>query len=120
MSIGTINNKTEDSYMNKNNGRLDGYFTTAYSNYYYDLFNSRNLFNSRSGLSNNKFDKDTIKDVIFNDPATIVIWKDGTKTVTKCQTGDTYSKELGLAMCIIKKCCGNKGNYNDVFNKWIK
>lgn len=65
--------------------------------------------------------KDNIKDVIYNAPATIVIWKDGTKTVVKCQegTGDTYNPELGLAMCIIKKLSGNKGNYNDVFNKWL-
>ena len=68
-----------------------------------------------------KFDKNEIKDVIYNDPATIVFWKDGTKTVVKCQKdkGDTYNPELGLAMCIIKKMCNNKGNYNDVFNKWL-
>lgn len=60
-----------------------------------------------------------IKDVIFNDPATIVLWEDGTKTVVKCQEGDTYSKELGLAMCISKKYLGNKGNFNEVFKKWI-
>ena len=59
--------------------------------------------------------------VIFNEPATIIIWDDGTKTVVKCQKdkGDTYNPELGLAMCIIKKMCDNKGNYNDVFNKWL-
>ena len=68
-----------------------------------------------------KFDKDQIKNVIYNDPATIVFWKDGTKTVVQCQKdkGDTYNPELGLAMCIIKKMCDNKGNYNDVFNKWL-
>lgn len=68
-----------------------------------------------------EFDEKQIKDVIFSDPATIVLWKDGTKTVVKCQKdkGDTYNPELGLAMCIIKKMCGNKGNYNDVFNKWL-
>ena len=116
MGIGVINNKMEGGYMNKNNRISDGYFANAYSNYYYDLLKDRN------GLVKNKFDKDTIKDVIFNDPATIVLWTDGSKTVVKCQkeTGDTYNKELGLAMCIIKKCCGNKGNYNDVFSKWIK
>lgn len=67
------------------------------------------------------FDHEQIKDVIFHNPATIVFWKDGTKTVVKCQTdkGDTYNPELGLAMCIIKKMCGNKGNYNNVFNKWL-
>lgn len=60
-----------------------------------------------------------IKDVIFNDPATIVFWADGSKTIVKCQNGDTYSKETGLAMAIAKKAYGNKGNFNDVFDKWI-
>lgn len=60
-----------------------------------------------------------IKKVIFNDPATIVIWSDDSKTVVKCQPGDTYSKELGLAMCISKKYLGNKGNFNEEFKKWI-
>lgn len=68
-----------------------------------------------------EFDEKQIKNVIFNDPATIVFWKDGTKTVVRCQKdkGDTYNPELGLAMCIIKKMCGNKGGYNNVFNKWL-
>lgn len=59
------------------------------------------------------------KEVIFNDPATIVIWSDGTKTVVKCSENDTYNKEVGLAMCVAKKYFGNKGNYNDVFHKFI-
>lgn len=57
--------------------------------------------------------------VIFNAPATIVIWADGTKTVVKCQEGDVYSKETGLALCFAKKALGNKGGFNDVFHKWI-
>lgn len=61
-----------------------------------------------------------IKDVIFNAPATIVIWADGTKTVVKCQPGDEYNRETGLAMCIAKKCLGNKGNFNEVFKKYIE
>lgn len=60
-----------------------------------------------------------IKKVIFNDPATIVFWEDGDKTIVKCQDGDEYSKETGLAMCIAKKALGNKGNFNDVFKEWI-
>ena len=63
--------------------------------------------------------KENIEKVIFNDPATIVFWKDGTKTVVKCQDGDTYNKELGLAMCCSKKFFGNKGNFNKVFKKYI-
>lgn len=61
-----------------------------------------------------------IEKVIFNDPATIVIWSDGSKTIVKCQPGDVYSKELGLAMCISKKFLGNKGNFNDTFKKYLE
>ena len=63
---------------------------------------------------------DRIDKVVFNDPATIVFWKDGTKTVVKCQENDTFNKETGLAMCIVKKMCGNKGNFNELFKKYIK
>jgi hypothetical protein len=61
-----------------------------------------------------------IEKVIFNDPATIVIWKDKTKTVVKCQPGDTYDKEKGLALCIAKKQLGNKGSFNKIFKKHLK
>ena len=60
-----------------------------------------------------------IKDVIFNKPATIIIWADGSKTVVKCGEGDAYDPEKGLAMAIVKKAYDNKGNYNDIFKKWI-
>lgn len=72
-----------------------------------------------------KFDLDetahlpAIKNVIFNDPATIVVWNDGTKTVVKCQPNDIYDPEKGMAMAITKKYLGNKGNFNDVFKKWL-
>lgn len=58
-----------------------------------------------------------IKKVIFNDPATIVLWADGTKTVVKVQKGDTYIEAFGLLMCIAKKAMGNKGNFNNAFHK---
>lgn len=60
-----------------------------------------------------------IERVIFNDPATIVIWSDKTKTVVKCQPGDAYDREKGLALCIAKKFLGNKGSFNNVFKKYL-
>ena len=60
-----------------------------------------------------------IKNVIFNYPSTTVLWSDGTKTVVKCQQGDKYSMETGLALCIAKKALGNNSDFNDVFKKWI-
>ena len=49
-----------------------------------------------------------IKNVIFNDPATIVFWSD-----------DTFDPEKGLAMAISKYFFDNAGYFNDVFKKWI-
>lgn len=60
-----------------------------------------------------------IKNVIFNDPATIVFWNDGTKTVVKCGKDDTFDPEKGLAMAISKYFFDNAGYFNDVFKKWI-
>ena len=60
-----------------------------------------------------------IKDVIFNNPATIIIWEDGEKTVVKCQEGDIYDPEKGLAMAITKRALGNKGNYCEELKKWL-
>lgn len=61
-----------------------------------------------------------IRKVIFNDPATIVLWSDGTKTVVKCQDGDIFDPEKGLAMAISKKAMGNKGNYCNEIKKWTE
>ena len=54
--------------------------------------------------------------VLFQEPATIVFWNDNTKTVVKAQDGEPFDKEKGLSMAIIKKMCGNKGNYNEIFH----
>lgn len=59
-----------------------------------------------------------ITKVVFNRPATIVFWDDGTKTIVKCDGEDIYSEEVGIAMCIAKKALGNKSNYNNVIKKW--
>lgn len=65
------------------------------------------------------FGIDNIKDVIFNDPATIVLWSDGTKTVVKCRDGETFDPEKGLALALAKKAMGNKYDYYEVFNKYV-
>ena len=60
-----------------------------------------------------------IKNVIFNDPATIVLWEDNTKTVVKAQGEDVFDPEKGLAMAIVKRALGNKGHYCEIFKQWI-
>ena len=64
--------------------------------------------------------QDAIKDVIFNNPATIVIWADGTKTVVQSRGDDIYDPEKGLAMAISKKIMGNKHEYYHIFLHWLK
>ena len=77
----------------------------------------RNILNSTYGIGSLRIPE--IKNVIFNDPATIVFWEDGTKTVVKCQDGDEFDPEKGLAMAITKKAYGNKGSYCNKMKKWL-
>lgn len=63
-----------------------------------------------------------IEKVIFNDPATIVFWKDGTKTIVKCQEGAEFDPEKGLAMAISRHylcdICGLE-RYDGVFERYL-
>lgn len=61
------------------------------------------------------------KKIILNDPATIILWSDNTKTIVKKNSKDKkFDPEKGIALCYMKKALGNKGNYNNVFKEWIK
>lgn len=84
---------------------------------YDDVVTPRDLLNYMYGMSSSHIPE--IKNVIFNDPATIVFWDDGTKTVVKCQDGDKFDPEKGLAIAIVKKAYGNKSNYCNKLKKWL-
>lgn len=63
-----------------------------------------------------------IKKVIFNNPYTIILWKDGSKTMVKCTEDETYDPEKGMALAICKKVLGtniSKSNYYDIFKEWL-
>lgn len=75
-------------------------------------------FDEKDKLSDYKLPK--IEDVIFSEPATIIKWADGTKTVVKCEDGDTYNKFYGFVCCIAKKIYGNNSRFNSIANKWIE
>lgn len=62
----------------------------------------------------------SIRKVIFNDPATVVLWSDGTKTVVKCGPEDKFDMEKGLAMAIVKKMAGNDNSFHKVFKQYPK
>lgn len=60
----------------------------------------------------------SIQNVIYSNPATIVMWDDGTKTVSKCYENDQYNPETGLALCILKKLVGGAA-VKDTINAWL-
>ena len=94
----------------------DEYFCTNNNNIYKEILNKMGV---ASTTEEERAYVPSIKKVIFNNPATIIFWNDGTKTTVKCSDRDEYSEEVGLAMAISKKAFGNKGNFNEVFKKYV-
>ena len=85
----------------------------------------RRMSNTMHGIYSNRvnckgFGTPQIKKLIFNPPATIVFWNDGTKTVVKCQNHEEFAPEKGLAMAFFKKMHGNKGHYFEEIKKWTE
>lgn len=60
------------------------------------------------------------KKVIFNGPATIVIWKDGTKTIVKRRECEEDDREKAIMYCILKKMCGNKAAMDKYLKLFLK
>lgn len=107
-----INEKVYNMYMNSAYG-VEGISTRNVAT---------GAISTRKVEYNSMCKRTKIKNVIFNDPATIVFWSDGAKTVVKCGENDIYDPEKGLAMAVAKKYLGtNKShsNYMDEFKKWL-
>ena len=58
-----------------------------------------------------------VEKVLFRNPATIVWFSDGTKSVAICGYDDVYDKETGMAICLCKRMLGNK-EYRELMDKW--
>ena len=94
-----------------------------YSSCYLDLLNNLEYANKSTSTLNHSQNYSSyykqvplsIQKVIFNDPCTIILWSDKTKTVVKCGKDEEYDPEKGMAMAISKKFFDNKGNYYELF-----
>ena len=64
-------------------------------------------------------DDSPISSVIFNDPATIILWSDGTKTIAKTHGDDAFDPENGFAVACAEKVLGNVGAFRKELAKWI-
>lgn len=58
-----------------------------------------------------------IAKVLYNNPATIVFWSDGTQTRNVCPKDTLYNPDTGLAFCVLKKFMGGD-EMAKLFNDW--
>ena len=59
-----------------------------------------------------------IKEIIFRNPATIIIWSDGKKTVAVANGNDVYNPEAGVVLCILKRTLGPTAT-RDMLKAWV-
>lgn len=57
--------------------------------------------------------------VVFSEPATIVFWTDGTKTVVKCMPGEKFEKYAGFMAACMKKMFGSTSRAKAIMNECI-
>ena len=67
---------------------------------------TKDMNNKIEDMSNGDVGKESKMQVIFNAPATIVIWKDKTKTVVKTSKDDTFNPEVGFLRAFFEKQSG--------------
>ena len=111
-----------NSYVNAYTKAIADYFSRKDNLTTEDRATAKCLINSIYGAASMSMNNNSyvfLIRVIYNDPATIAFWSDGTKTVVKAQPGDIFDPEKGLAMVIAKKACGNTGNYYNGFKDWL-
>lgn len=89
------------------------------------IMSSQNILKGESTMKNTikkPTPSNPIEQVIFNGPATIVYWKDGSKTVVKCQEGAVNDPEKGFAMAVARHYfCDILGmsRYDGIFKKYL-
>ena len=120
LMVGAVYNITADNSKTYNNPVLiEGISEKAPKNYNYaypmrEITNAVLIQAPRRPTANVK--------IIINEKkkTTVAIWGDGSKTVVKCQPGDEFDAEKGIAMCFVKRSFNNRGCYNDWIKKVLK
>ena len=65
----------------------------------------------------NIYDYPSVRRIIFSPPATIVFWKDNTKTVVKCMEGDEFNPYIGFLSALAKKIYGNNSAIKKIIDR---
>lgn len=61
-----------------------------------------------------------INKIRFDEGWTIIFWKSGAVTKVRCQDGEPFDYEKGIAMAIIKHMYGDISYYNEIFKKTLE
>lgn len=96
----------DDTFVKLSVSHNDTFFEVVYVTITYIRISMNNSFYGMLGTTRKEYLG--INKVIFNKPATIVLWTDGSKTVVKVNKGERWDPEKGLAMAIVKKNYGLK------------
>lgn len=96
-------NNVPELYYNRENQMLN-VVKEAFKDQMVDI--EKLVFKDEDKVMNKASKLITVEKVIFNDPATIVFWSDGTKTIVKVKDGETFDKWTGFAMAHMKKIYG--------------
>lgn len=60
----------------------------------------------------------SIKQVIYSNPVTVIIWGDGTKTISRCDDDDIYDELTGFMLCVFKKALAPKA-MRKMFSQYV-
>lgn len=64
--------------------------------------------------------ENAIKQIIFSGPKTIILWKDGTKTIATCGEGDHYDQYVGFCTAVTKKIFGSTSKVKKILRRYTK
>ena len=92
----------------------DNGYTYGDTGYYRDVIEFLSRWYKFERVNNNS----VVSRVIFNNPATIILWADGTKTIAKTHGDDAFDPEKGFAVACAKKLLGNGDSFRMEFAKW--
>lgn len=61
-----------------------------------------------------------VKKIMHNGPATIVFWKDGTKTVVRLKEGDKYDPYAAFTAAVAKRLYGKNMKISEIVDRYSK
>jgi hypothetical protein len=79
----------------------------AGTNYYKALLSFDNISEIENGNKGGDIADFIPTNIIYNDPATIAYFSEGSKVISECSQDDEFTKEGGVEACIIKKLFGD-------------